>query len=170
MKAHNYTSPNSVKAHVDSLIRSGHLAKIPGKARSIFLTDKAKTELGLSNTIPLLGKVSAGMGIVPQENTVEQLPKLADADFALIVSGDSMVKAGINNGDLVYVNQRKEPSSGDVIVALVDEEATVKYFYKENDSIILRSANDAYEDRLFTGNDLLRIDIKGVVVSLLRRY
>lgn len=128
---------------------------------------------GQSVSVPMMGRIAAGVPIEAIQNrtdTIEVPPELvAKGDhFALEVKGDSMIEAGILDGDTVIVRKCDTADTGDIVVALVDEEeATLKRLRKRGDSIALEAANPAYETRIF-GPD--RIKVQGRLVGLIRRY
>jgi len=123
--------------------------------------------------VPVLGRIAAGTPIEALQNKVAEMPvpvsMLARGDhYALEVAGDSMINAGILDGDTVIIQQTDSANTGDIVVALVDEaEATLKRLRRRGDSIALEAANPAYETRLY-GSD--RVRIQGKLVGLLRRY
>ncbi|WP_395648332.1 transcriptional repressor LexA [Terricaulis sp.] len=122
--------------------------------------------------IPILGRIAAGVPIEALQNEIGRVQppaELAGADvFALEVKGDSMIGAGILDGDVVILKRTEVADSGDIVVALIDsEEATLKRLRKRGNSIALEAANPAYETRIF-GPD--RVRIQGKLVSLVRRY
>ena len=126
-----------------------------------------------NDTIPVLGRIAAGVPIAAIQNEVEQIRppmELGDASlhYALEVQGDSMINAGILDGDIVVLNRTENAESGDIVVALIDEEeATLKRLRKKGASIALEAANPAYETRIF-GPD--RVRVQGRLVGLMRRY
>jgi len=123
--------------------------------------------------VPIVGRIAAGVPIEALENeigSVEAAPELGDAKdlFALEVKGDSMIQAGILEGDIVILKKTDSADSGDIVVALIDEEeATLKRLRRKGNSIALEAANPAYETRIF-GPD--RVRIQGKLVGLQRRY
>ena len=123
--------------------------------------------------VPLLGRIAAGVPISAIQHETERLPIPADMigqgeHFALEVKGDSMIEAGILDGDTVLIRRCESADSGDIVVALVDdEEATLKRLRKKGGSIALEAANPEYETRIF-GPD--RVKVQGRLVGLLRRY
>ena len=125
------------------------------------------------NFIPLIGKIAAGLPIEAIEEFAEDIPappgtKNPDDFFALRVEGDSMVDAGINDGDTVIIKKTNIAENGKIVVALIDNhEATLKRYRKKANAIALESANPAYETRIF-GPD--RIKIQGVLTSLYRNF
>jgi len=123
--------------------------------------------------VPLMGRIAAGVPISAiQDHTrdVDVPPDLISRGehYALEVKGDSMIDAGIHDGDLVIIRKANTATNGDIVVALVDqEEATLKRLRKKGDQVALEAANEAYETRIF-GPD--RVDVQGVLVGLIRRY
>lgn len=146
----------------------GRLGKAP--ERSVTPSDDGVYE---SIAVPVMGRIAAGVpisAIQHQSHTVAVPPELlAGGDhFALEVRGDSMIEAGILDGDTVLIKKQDTANSGDIVVALVDEEeATLKRLRKKGASIALEAANPAYETRIF-GPD--RVAVQGRLVGLLRRY
>ncbi|MEM6535135.1 MAG: transcriptional repressor LexA [Pseudomonadota bacterium] len=124
-------------------------------------------------TIPVLGRIAAGVPIEAIQQEVDRVtPPIdfsdSDAHYALEVKGDSMIDAGILDGDVVILKRTDSATSGEIVVALVDEEeATLKRLRKKGDSIALEAANPAYETRIF-GPD--RVRVQGRLVALIRRY
>ena len=131
------------------------------------------TRKSKKNFIPLVGKIAAGLPIEAIEEFAEDIPcppgtKNPDDFFALRVEGDSMVDAGINDGDTVIIKKTNIAENGKIVVALIDNhEATLKRYRKKANAIALESANPAYETRIF-GPD--RIKIQGVLTSLYRNF
>jgi repressor LexA len=123
--------------------------------------------------VPVLGRIAAGTPIEALQNKVSEVPvpgsMLGRGDhYALEVTGDSMINAGILDGDTVIIQEADTANTGEIIVALVDEsEATLKRLRKRGDSIALEAANPAYETRLY-GSD--RVRVQGKLVGLIRRY
>jgi len=124
-------------------------------------------------SVPVMGRIAAGVpieAIQTRTNTIEVPPELLSKGehFALEVKGDSMIDAGILDGDTIIVRKCEDASNGDIVVALVDEEeATLKRLRRRGDSIALEAANAAYETRIF-GPD--RVRVQGRLVGLIRRY
>jgi len=149
-------SPSTVHAHLANLERAGLLRRDPTKPRALDLIghrresraeEPAAPEL---QKLPLLGQIAAGGPLLAEENIEDyvQVPQLAggdDGEFILAVRGDSMVDAGILDGDFVVVQRRDTASDGEIVVALVGEEATVKRFFKESDHIRLQPENATME-------------------------
>ncbi|MBU1148185.1 MAG: transcriptional repressor LexA [Candidatus Omnitrophica bacterium] len=155
-KRFSFKSPNAVQSHFDALERKGYVSRRPHKSRGIeILVHAAQKENNNNNvnTIPILGNISAGNPILAQENIEgelavdKSLARNPAGVFALKVKGDSMIEAGILEGDHVVVRQQQSAEEGDIIVVLIEDEATVKKFYKDKSSnrVILRPANENME-------------------------
>jgi repressor LexA len=148
-KAVGLTSSSTVHAHLAKLEKLGLLRRDPTKPRAIELLVKAKRAVR-GDGLPLVGNVAAGEPILAEENIEEyvSVPSLIggeSADYVLRVRGDSMKDAGILDGDFVVVQQSKNADNGQIVVALLGDEATVKRFYRERDRVRLQPANDAHK-------------------------
>jgi repressor LexA len=183
---HFKVSIGTVQTHLDYLKRKGALDWDKGKPRAMRIGEGYKAEdpqqqyerdlASLMDNfikVPILGAVSAGPGLLAAENVEDTLTlprnfvRYQQGEvFGLKVRGDSMVGAGILEGDLVMVRQQRTAIEGEIVVALLGEEATVKYFQRRDDGIYLISANPAYPPRK-VGEDF---SILGKVISLLRQY
>ena len=169
-------STNGVADHVKALIRKGYLEKVgDGTARGLRLTNQARQSLpDTISEVPLVGLVAAGAPILAQENHERTLhldrSLLGDAGthFALRVRGDSMIEEGIHDGDLVVVLQQQSARNGDIVVALVDGEATVKFFFREGRRIRLQPAHPTMEP-IFV-DSTADASIQGRVVGVYRQY
>jgi repressor LexA len=178
-KAVGLASSSTVHAHLSNLEKAGLLRRDPSKPRAIELLDRAienvrdTVESGVRSVvggarIPVLGQVAAGAPVLAEENIEDyvEVPAAAggdEAEFILKVKGDSMVDAGILEGDLVVVRRQDTAEDGDVVVALVGEEATVKTFYRESDHVRLQPENPTHEP--IRTRD---VQILGRMVGLLR--
>ena len=168
-KAIGLTSSSTVHAHLANLEKLGLLKRDPTKPRAIeVLVDKAKS-LVTPSGLPLVGQVAAGSPILAEENVEDyvDLPPIAGGDageFILRVKGDSMIDAGILDGDHVTVRKQETARNGEIVVALVGEEATVKRYFKEKDHIRLQPENDVHEPIRTRDAQIL-----GRVVGLCRR-
>jgi repressor LexA len=168
-KAIGLTSSSTVHAHLANLEKLGVLRRDPTKPRAIeVLVDKAKAVVAPSG-LPLVGQVAAGQPVLAEENIEEYVPvpEIAGGDqgeFVLRVKGDSMVGAGIFEGDYVVVRPQETATDGEIVVALVEDEATVKRFFKEQDHVRLQPENDALDPILSRDVQLL-----GRVVGVCRR-
>lgn len=144
-------STSSVHSHLESLEKNGYIRRDPTKPRAIEICDDSfqmvRTEMV---SIPVVGNVAAGQPILAEENIEEYFPVPADVvpkgeSFILKVRGDSMVNAGILNGDRVFVNMCNTAENGEIVVALLEDSATVKRFYRENGHVRLQPENDFME-------------------------
>ena len=165
-------STSSVHSHLESLERKGYIRRDPTKPRAIEILDDSFQLLRKEMVnVPIVGKIAAGSPLLAVENIESYFPipseYLPNAQtFLLEVKGESMINAGICDGDLIIVEQTAYAENGDIVVALLDqEEATVKRFYKENGHFRLQPENDAM-DPIYTED----LDLVGVVVALLRIY
>lgn len=167
------SSTSSVHSHLESLEKKGYIKRKESKTRNIkILEDNFYNNSNFPEmcSIPIVGKVSAGYPVFAEENIEDYFPipisylKNNDA-FMLKISGNSMIGAGINNKDLVLVNKQNYAENGDIVVALIDDEATCKRFFKEDDKIILKPENDAY-DKIISNE----IKILGKVIGLFRTF
>ena len=149
-KAVGLHSSSTVHAHLANLEKVGLLRRDPTKPRAIeLLVDKAKRAVR-GPGLPLVGDVAAGEPVLAEENIEEYLdiPAMVggeDGDYVLRVKGDSMKDDGILAGDYVVVRQAKDARNGEIVVALIEDEATVKRFYREKDRVRLQPANKAYK-------------------------
>jgi repressor LexA len=168
-RAIGLTSSSTVHAHLANLEKIGLLKRDPTKPRAIeLLVDKARRAVAPSG-IPLVGQVSAGQPILAEENIEEyiDLPDIAGGDageYILRVSGDSMKNAGILGGDFVVVRPQETATDGDIVVALVGEEATVKRYFREADHVRLQPENESMEP--IRTRD---VRVLGTVVGVCRR-
>jgi repressor LexA len=177
-KAVGLASSSTVHTHLSNLEKIGLLRRDPSKPRAIELLDKAGSAVAdavesvrsivRNEGLPLLGSVAAGQPILAEENIEEYVPvpDLAggqDGEYVLRIRGESMKNAGILEGDLVVVRPQETAHQGDIVVALMGEEATVKRFFREPDHIRLQPENDEMEP-------IRTKDVKvlGRVVGLLR--
>lgn len=119
-----------------------------------------------NNPIPLVGTIAAGMPILAEENIEDYfyLDSRIKADFALRIKGDSMIDAGIYQDDIVFIKQQSNVENGEIAAVLIDDEATLKKFYKEDGTIILQAENDNYKPRIITEGN---ISILGKLVAVL---
>jgi repressor LexA len=172
-KAVGLASSSTVHAHLANLEKVGLLRRDPSKPRALELLDKAsdavKSVVGSSGGLPLVGNVAAGQPILADENIEDYVPvpEIAGGDegeYVLAVRGDSMVKVGIMPGDFVVVRPQDTAHDGEIIVALMGEDATVKRFFKEADHIRLQPENDAMEPIRTR-----EVQILGRVVGVLRK-
>jgi repressor LexA len=169
-QAMGIASLQGVKDHLSALERKGYLNRFPGRRRAITVTQPL---LPLEGSVPILGRVAAGkplLAIENQEGALSLNPDLlgTGAHFALKVQGDSMVDVGIEDGDHVIVRQQDEAQPGDIVVALLGEEVTVKRLRKQGTALFLEAANAAYAPIPLTRQSSSP-RILGVVVGLYRK-
>lgn len=169
-------SPSTVHFHIKGLEEAGVLVKAEGKTRAITLPGAMHTSsspaedghIGI-NQVPLLGNVAAGSPILAEECVEEYITFDTNGQegehFALRVRGESMINAGILPGDLVVVHRRQEVHNGEIVVALFEDEATVKTLRRKDGHIWLMPENSAYSPI-----DGTHADIIGKVIAVLRRY
>lgn len=161
-------SKGSLHKHVQALADAGFLRIAPGKTRGLQLTRQAHEQL---HTLPLLGRIAAGQPIeaIPGEDTLNLTEFLLGPDrFALRVQGDSMVNAGILDGDTVIIERRDTAADGDIVVALIDnDEATLKRLRHRGNRIELIPENSAHMTQIYPAE---RVRIQGVLVGQLRTY
>ncbi len=173
------SSPSTVHVHLKALEDKGLIKRDPMKSRSITLAYPKDESLEVSNVIapsfgravevPLVGNVAAGSPILAEENITDTMTLPTDIvgdapSFMLSVRGDSMIEAGINDGDYVVVKEQPVANNGDIVVALIDDGATVKRFYREKDHIRLQPENSSM-DPIITRD----CSIAGKVVAVFRR-
>ena len=145
------TSSSTVHAHLANLEKSGVLRRDPTKPRAMEILGGESTGAGaLVRGLPLVGRVAAGTPVLAEENIEDYLEVLAmaggsEGDYVLRVAGQSMKDAGILDGDHVVVHPQDNAEDGEIVVALVDDEATVKRFFREADHVRLQPENDAME-------------------------
>ncbi len=169
-KAIGLTSSSTVHAHLANLEKVGLLRRDPSKPRAIeLLVDRAKQAVSSGGGLPLVGQVAAGQPVLAEENIEEyvQIPELAGGDkgeFILAITGDSMINAGIHDGDHVVVHSQETATNGEIVVAMLEGEATVKRFFKERNRVRLQPENEALEP--IYARD---VDIVGRVVGVCRR-
>jgi repressor LexA len=168
------SSDNSILKHLKALEEKGFIKK-DDTPRGIQLLSSIKEKLDMvaeSVKLPVLGFVPAGGPVITEEyvngymTVGEELAKNSKDFFLLTVTGNSMIDAGIFEGDLVVVNTRKEPHDGDIVIALVDNANTVKRFIKKDGKVYLKAENKDYND-IYPENELV---VQGVVTALIRQY
>lgn len=164
-------STSSVHSHLETLEKNGYIRRDPTKPRAIEILDDTFHLLRREVTnVPIIGRVAAGEPILAEQNIqnyfpipMEMLPN--NQTFLLEVRGESMINAGILDGDMILVEERQTASDGEMIVALVEDEATVKTFYKEDGYIRLQPEND-FMDPIIV-NDVVII---GKVIGVFRFF
>ena len=171
-EAVNLKSTSFVHSHLEALEKNGYIRRDATKPRAIEIIDDnfnlVRREVV---NVPLVGTVAAGQPILAVENIDAYFPIPAEympneQSFMLTVKGDSMINAGIFDGDQVLVKQQSTAENGDMVVALIDDSATVKTFYKENGYYRLQPENDNMEPIIITGN----LKILGKVFGVFRFF
>lgn len=162
-------STSSVHSHLETLERNGYIRRDPTKPRAMEILDDG---FGLTRRemvqVPLVGTVAAGQPILAEENIEDYFPIPANLlpnsqTFMLRVKGDSMINAGIFEGDQIIVEQTPSAENGDIVVALIDDSATVKRFYREDGHYRLQPENDSMEPIIVS-----HMEVLGKVVGLFR--
>ncbi len=158
----------TVFEHVETLVKKGMLTRRSNRARSLDLTPKVQLPDDRPTLIPILGRIAAGRPIEAVETSdyvdLEDVFTSRHPVGILTVEGDSMIDDQIRDGDWVVYERRSNPRNGDTVVALIDNDATLKRFYKEKKRIRLQPANKKYKP-IYTRE----VDIQGIVIGVLRR-
>ncbi len=164
-------STSSVHSHLETLEKNGYIRRDPTKPRAIEIVDDS---FNLSRhdivNVPIIGTVTAGQPILAVENIEGYFPLLSEDlpksdTFMLKVKGESMINAGIFNGDLILVEKQSTAENGEIVVALIEDSATVKTFYKEDNHFRLQPENDTMEPIIVDS-----VEILGKVRGLYRRF
>ena len=174
------SSPSTVHVHLKTLEQKGYIVRDPLKSRSISLPSQLSNQDGAEPNvirpsfskivdIPLVGNVAAGEPILAEENITDYISLPTDIvgdapSFLLSVRGESMIEAGINDGDYVVVKEQPVANNGDIVVAIIEDGATVKRFYKEKNHIRLQPENSSMDPIITTD-----CTIAGKVVAVFRR-
>jgi repressor LexA len=167
-------SPSTVHAHLANLERAGLLKRDPTKPRAVELVGRERREApaGALEKLPLVGQIAAGGPLLAEENIEDQLavPETLRGDFLLRVKGDSMIEAGILDGDIVVVQRAQEARNGEIVVALAGDdesadEATVKRFFRESGRVRLQPENEAL-DPIYPAHVQILGRVTGVFRSL----
>jgi repressor LexA len=171
------SSPSTVHAHLAALQDKGYLRRDPSKPRAIEVSLEPATGAPVERRplrhIPLVGDVAAGTGVLAAENIEETQPLpedfTGDGDLFMVrVRGESMIDAGIFDGDYVVVRSQPDADNGDIVVAgIPGEEGTVKTFLRRRNKVVLRPANASMSEMVFDPDD---VRVYGKVVTLLRRF
>ena len=163
-------STSSVHSHLETLERNGYIRRDPAKPRAIEIVDNNFNLTRKSVSVPILGSVAAGMPLLAVENVegyfpipIEYMPNTET--FMLHVKGESMINAGIYDGDKVLVQKQSTAENGDFVVAMIEDGVTVKTFYKEDDHIRLQPENDFMEQLIYDD-----VQIIGKVIGLFRMF
>ncbi|WP_156624417.1 transcriptional repressor LexA [Clostridium tertium] len=169
-EAVNLRSTSTVHGHLKRLEKKGLIKRDPTKPRALEIMEMSGSKKEMLN-IPIIGKVTAGEPILATENIEDTFPLPIDYIshneelFMLKVTGNSMINAGINDGDYAIIEKAQTAKNGDIVVALIENEATIKTFYKEKDHIRLQPENDTLSP-IIVENCL----ILGKLVGLFRAY
>ncbi len=176
-------STNGVNDHLRALERKGYLTREDMKSRALRPTKMAANNNGSAAVdgrdmveVPIVGQVAAGQlteAIQQPSDTVRVDRVLLGGHqevFGLRINGESMINAGINDGDYVFVKKALEARKGEIVIAMVGEEATCKYFFPENDHVRLVPANESMSDIIISKQDWRSTQILGVVVGLYRKF
>ncbi len=164
------TSSSTVHSHLAALEKKGFIHRDPSKPRAIeILKDGASQPPKRIVNVPVLGRIAAGQPLLAEENIEDVFPLprdfvREDASFILRVRGDSMIDAGIHDGDYLVIRQQPTANNGEIVAALLGDEATVKRFYKERDQVRLQP-----ENRTMTPILTREVSILGKAVALIRR-
>lgn len=179
-KKFSFKSPNAVNDHLNALERKGHISRRPHKSRGIEVLNHASFKTNNSDVddnvteMPIIGKVSAGTPILAEENiegTIfvdKSLARNSRGMFVLRVKGTSMINAGILDGDFVLVRQQPTAEQGEMIVALIEDEATVKRFYRDKNKIRLQPENDTMQPIIIDPKES-NVSIIGKVEGVIRK-
>ena len=165
-------STSSVHSHLETLEKNGYIRRDPTKPRAIEIVDDNFNLVRRETVnVPIIGKVSAGQPLLAVENIYGYFPIPSEympnnKTFMLVVQGDSMINAGIFNGDYVIVEQQQTAENGQKVVALVEDSATVKTFYKEDGHIRLQPENDTMEPIIVEQDQFFQI--LGKVIGVFR--
>lgn len=170
-EAVNLKSTSSVHSHLETLEKNGYIRRDPTKPRAIeILDDDFNLVRREMVNVPIIGRVAAGQPILAEENIEDYFPFPVDRmpnkqTFLLRVKGESMINAGILDGDFVLVEEAKTASNGDMVVALIDDGATVKTFYKEEGVFRLQPENDFMDPII-----VKEVSILGKVIGVMRFF
>ena len=168
-KAVGLKSTSSVHGHLKHLEKEGLIKRDPTKPRALEIVDSVVKKEMIN--VPIIGRVTAGLPILANENIEDSFPLPLDYVkhnndlFMLKISGSSMIKAGILDGDFAIIERTQTASNGDKIVALIENEATLKTFYRENDHIRLQPENDEMEPIIVDNCSIL-----GKLIGIYRTY
>ena len=171
-EAVNLKSTSSVHSHLETLEKNGYIRRDPTKPRAIEIVDDNFNLVRRETVnVPIIGKVAAGEPLLAVQNVEGYFPIPSEympnkQTFMLVVQGDSMINAGIFSGDYVVVEKQENAENGDKVVALVEDSATIKTFYKEKDHIRLQSEND-FMDPIVISPDQ-QFQVLGKVIGVFR--
>jgi len=159
-------SPSTVHAHLAKLEATGHIRRDPTKPRAMLVPERrgGRRAQQAPRGLPLVGSVAAGAPRLAEEDVEDWIETPFKGDFILRVTGDSMMNAGILDGDLVVVRRQQTAEDGEIVVARIEDEATVKRFFREEHGVRLQPENDAY--RPIVSDE---VQVLGRVVGVLRQ-
>lgn len=163
-------STSTVHGHLKRLEKKGFIKRDPSKPRALEINELSTPKKEMVN-IPIVGKITAGLPILATENVEDTFPlpidyiKHDNELFMLKVSGESMINAGIHNNDLAIIESTNSAKNGEIVVALIDDSATIKRFYKEKDHIKLQPENDTMDPIIVPDCSIL-----GKLVGIYRSY
>lgn len=163
-------STSTVHGHLKRLEKKGFIKRDPSKPRALEINELSAPKKEMIN-IPIIGKITAGLPILATENVEDTFPlpinyiKHDNELFMLRVSGESMINAGINDGDLAIIESTNDAKNGEIVVALIDDSATIKRFFKEKDHIRLQPENDTMDPIIVSNCSIL-----GKLVGIYRSY
>ncbi|RJQ54722.1 MAG: repressor LexA [Nitrospiraceae bacterium] len=163
-----FASPLSAQLHINALVKKGLLKKLPFKQRALEISGLRPAE---DTTLPLLGRVRAGAPLLASEDTEDHIRidkglfKIEDG-FALRVTGDSMMEAGIFEGDIAIVKQQQTIENGEIGVVLIGDEATVKRVFRQKGKIVLKPENKTMKPATYNAED---VRVLGKVVGIIRK-
>jgi repressor LexA len=166
----NLRSTSTVHGHLQRLEKKGYIKRDPTKPRALEIIENTINKKEMLN-VPLIGRVTAGTPILATENIEDTFPipmdyiKHNEELFMLKVTGNSMIKIGIHDGDFAIIEKAQTAKNGDVVVALIENDATIKTFYKENGHIRLQPENDTMDPIIVDNCSIL-----GKLVGLFRAY
>ena len=172
-KAMGLRSPATVQSHLDKLKEKDYIRRDPFKPRAIEITYPSKKYRGILRKnffpVPIVGKIAAGTPLLAEQNITEYFPLPIDLVgskdvFMLKVKGESMINAAIKPDDLLIAKRQSTAENGDIVIALLEDEATVKRFFKEDGKVRLQPENDFMEPIILT-----EVKILGKVIALIRR-
>ena len=158
----DFKSVNAAESHIKALVKKGVIEKVPGSSRGIKLVEEI-------SGIPLIGSVAAGSPIMAYENvekTIHSNPLNKSVDFFLRVQGESMIDAGILDNDLVGVRKTKNAENGEIVVARLEDEVTLKRFKKDSSGIKLVAENKSFSDIMV--DETSNFSIEGKAVGIIR--
>ncbi len=173
-EALGYKSPNNVRQHLRLIEQKGYVRLLGGRARGIeILVDTEGESSNDQFRVPLVGSVAAGVPITAVENldgyiTLDRSIFKGEGLFSLRIKGDSMEGIGVLDGDIVVVRRQSTANNNDIVVAIIEGEATLKRYIRKPDHIILRPENPAYEDIIVHSDR--EVIIAGKMVGLMRKY